>query len=40
MAKLLLNSNGKVLMDENGKVYKAPALGGPRIALANKMALL
>ena len=24
MAKLLLNSNGKVLMDENGKVYKAP----------------
>ena len=24
MAKLLINSNGKVLMDENGKVYKAP----------------
>ena len=24
MAKLLLNSNGKALMDENGKVYKAP----------------
>ena len=24
MAKLLINSNGKVLMNENGKIYKAP----------------
>ena len=24
MAKLLINSNGKALMSESGKVYKAP----------------
>ena len=38
MAKLLLNSNGKALMDENGKVYKAPPSSLKKLLDATKSA--